>query len=135
MTVSMNACFEGPGSLRAGTIGLTLALFVSSADATSSCPTVITTPAGSAFDVASLISDNGSPQAALAKLRTMLSKLGGGARCKLLRDVVACNETVELAKRAAVALEACAGSAPPGPSVDRRDQKRPDRRESAELSR
>ncbi|EDT06645.1 hypothetical protein BgramDRAFT_6581 [Paraburkholderia graminis C4D1M] len=31
MTVSMNACFEGPGSLRAGTIGLTLALFVSSA--------------------------------------------------------------------------------------------------------
>ncbi|WP_035475490.1 hypothetical protein [Burkholderia sp. WSM2230] len=123
MTVSMNTHSTVRAGLRPGTIGLALALFVWSADAVSSCPTVITTPAGSAFDLASLVADNGSPHAALAKLRAALSKLGWGTRCTMLRDVHACTETVDIAKRAVVALEACAAAAPPGPSVNRRDDK------------
>jgi hypothetical protein len=93
--------------LRSAIIGCALTLAASGAGAAPGCPKVITTPSGSVFDIASLISDNGSPEAALSKLRSLLSKLDGGARCNMLRDVNACNETVELAKRAVVALEAC----------------------------
>jgi len=135
MTVSMNTHCAVRAGLRPGTVGLALALFVWSADAVSACPTVVTTPAGSAFDIASLVADNGSPQAALAKLRAALSKLGWGSRCSLLRDTQACNETVDIAKRAVVALEACAAASPRGPSVERPNGKDGDARQSAELYR
>ncbi|MBW0447693.1 hypothetical protein EN871_22900 [bacterium M00.F.Ca.ET.228.01.1.1] len=135
MTVSMNTHCAVRAGLRPGTVGLALALFMSSADAVSACPTVVTTPAGSAFDLASLVADNGSPQAALAKLRAALSKLGWGTRCSLLRDVQACNETVDVAKRAVVALEACAAASPRGTNADRRSGKERDARQSAELDR
>jgi hypothetical protein len=124
MIVSMNTYFD---------VGLTLALVVSTAGAASSCPTVITTPGGSAFDMASLISDNGSPAGALAKLRSVLSKLGWGSRCSMLRNVAACDETVELAKRAVVALEACAGSTPPNTGADKPREPSGDRGQSARL--
>jgi hypothetical protein len=133
MIVSMTTYFDVPGGLRTGTVGLTLALFVSSAGAASNCPTVITTPAGSAFDMASLISDSGSPLAALAKLRSVLSKLGWGARCSMLRNVAACDETVELAKRAVVALEACAGPTPPKTGADKPGEQSGDESQSARL--
>lgn len=133
MTVSPNTRFAVAAGLRTGTVGLALALLVSSADAGPSCPTVITSPAGSAFDMASLIADTGSPQAALTRLRAMLSKLGWGTRCTMLRDVNACNETVDLAKRAVVALEACAPTAPPETGADRRVEKNRGRPQSAEL--
>ncbi|CAB3696986.1 hypothetical protein LMG27174_03461 [Paraburkholderia rhynchosiae] len=108
MIVLLNTDFNVPSGLRAATVGFALTLCVSSVGAVPACPKVITTPAGSAFDMASLISDNGSPEAALNRLRSVLSKLAWGARCNMLRDVAACDETVELAKRAVVALEACA---------------------------
>ena len=137
MIVSMNTYFDVPGGLRTGTVGLTLAFVVYTAGAASSCPTVITTPGGSAFDMASLISDNGSPAAALAKLRSVLSKLDWGSRCSMLRNVAACEETVELAKRAVVALEACAGSTPPttppNTGADKPREQSGDRGQSARL--
>ncbi|WP_027798982.1 hypothetical protein [Paraburkholderia dilworthii] len=135
MIVSMHTYFDVPGAWRTGTVGLTLALFVSGVGAATSCPTVITTPAGSAFDMASLIADNGSPQAALAKLRSVLSKLGWGAHCTMLRNVAACDETVELAKRAVAALEACAAPTPPKTGADKRDELTRDRDQSARLGR
>ena len=135
MIVSMHTNFDVPCAWRTGTVGLALALFMSGAGAVTSCPTVITTPAGSAFDMTSLIADNGSPQAALAKLRSILSKLGWGSRCTMLRNVAACDETVDLAKRAVVALEACATPTPPKTGAIKRDEHPLDRDESARLGR
>ncbi|HEX7935497.1 MAG TPA: hypothetical protein VF573_20815 [Paraburkholderia sp.] len=123
MNLSIKADFDVPNSLSVAIAGLALTLAVSSAGAASNCPNVITTPAGSAFDLASLISDNGSPEAALTRLRSSLTRLDDGARCKMLRDVHACDETVELAKRAVVALEACSARTPRekrAPGIDTR---------------
>ena len=133
MIVSTHTYFDVPGAWRTGTVGLALALFLSGASAATSCPTVITTPGGSAFDMGSLIADNGSPQAALAKLRSVLSKLGWGARCTMLRNVAACDETVELAKRAVLALEACAAPTPPKTGAIGRDEQNLDRDQTARL--
>src|ERR1700686_1801199 len=56
------------------------------------------THAGSAFNVAALIADNGSPQSALEKARDALARVVKGGGCRTFVEPAACDETVELAK-------------------------------------
>jgi hypothetical protein len=82
-------------------------LITARAHAGSTCPNWVETPAGSAFNVAAVISDNGSPKAALAKIRVALSQMNAVGGCKAFGNSVACNETVALAHKAIAALEEC----------------------------
>jgi hypothetical protein len=90
------------------------------------CPAYVTSPSGSVFNVAALVADNGSPEAGLARVRAARAKIEAGGGCRIFRDVPACEETVELAKRTEAALEQCATpvshNAPPRPG----DPERPD---------
>ncbi|MDB5786403.1 hypothetical protein [Caballeronia mineralivorans] len=79
----------------------------------SACPDWVTTPAGSAFNIAALIADNGSPQAALEKVRDSLSRVVKGGGCGTFVEPAACDETVELAKKAIKELERCAPASGP----------------------
>lgn len=81
------------------------------AHAQAPCPGYVETDSGSAFDLASIIRDAGSPQSALGRLRDAVAKVDAGGGCSKFRDQHACEETLTLAHKAIVALEACA---PPG---------------------
>lgn len=70
------------------------------ATAESACPNWVETPSGSSFNVAALISDNASPEAALAKVRAALAKINAGGVCNALGASVACIETVALGRKA-----------------------------------
>jgi hypothetical protein len=82
-------------------------LFTARAQAGSACPNWVETSSGSSFNVAAVIADNGSPQAALVKVRAALSQMDAVGGCKALGDSVACHETVALAAKAIAALEEC----------------------------
>jgi hypothetical protein len=77
------------------------------------CPGYVETDAGSAFDIASIIRDTGSPQSALDKVRSAVARVNAGGGCSIFRDRLACEETLTLANKAIVALEACASSSAP----------------------
>jgi hypothetical protein len=88
--------------------GLFLVCVAIGAQAKSTCPNWVVTPAGSAFNVAALISDNGSPGAALAKARNAVERVNKGGGCESIADdPAACHETIALAKKAIAALEEC----------------------------
>ncbi|MDR5873021.1 hypothetical protein P9239_21975 [Caballeronia sp. LZ062] len=85
------------------------------ARADAQCPGYVETDGGSAFDVAAIVKDSGSPQSALERVRRAVSKIDAGGGCSIFANVHACEETVTLARKAIVALQACAaGSAPKG---------------------
>ena len=77
------------------------------ANATTQCLDYVETDAGSAFDIASIIRDSGSPQSALDKVRSDVAKVNAGGGCAIFRDRLACEETLTLATKAIAALEAC----------------------------
>ncbi|SAL62864.1 hypothetical protein [Caballeronia humi] len=77
------------------------------ANAHAQCPDWVVTPAGSAFNVAALIADNGSPQTALEKVSGALARVVNGGGCRTIVEPAACDETIELAKKAIAALERC----------------------------
>lgn len=83
------------------------------AHAQTHCPGYVETDAGSAFDIASIIKDTGSPQSALDKVRSAVAKVNAGGGCSIFRDRLACEETLALANKAIVALQACASSGMP----------------------
>lgn len=83
------------------------------AHAQTRCPGYVETDAGSAFDIASIIRDTGSPQSALVKLRNAVAKVNAGGGCSIFRDRLACEETLTLANKAIVALQACSSSSMP----------------------
>jgi hypothetical protein len=100
---------------------LVATLVTARAHAGSACPNWVETPSGSAFNVAAVISDNGSPKAALAKIRVALLQMNAVGGCKAFGNSVACNETVALAQKAIAALEECTsvpGSQGPGKEAD-----------------
>ena len=80
------------------------------AHAQTQCPSYVETDAGSAFDVASIIRDTGSPQSALDKVRSAVARVNAGGGCSIFRDRLACEETLALANKAIAALQACAAS-------------------------
>jgi hypothetical protein len=82
------------------------------AHAQAQCPRYVETDAGSAFDVASVIKDSGSPQSALAKLRNAVTKIDAGGGCSVFANTRACEETLTLARKAIVVLQACSSAAP-----------------------
>jgi hypothetical protein len=88
--------------------GLSSIVVAGGAYAKTTCPDWVVTRAGSAFNVAALISDSGSPQSALEKARNALMRVINGGGCQSIADPAACDETVVLAKKAIDALEACA---------------------------
>lgn len=77
------------------------------------CPGYVETDAGSAFDLASIIRDTGSPQSALDKVRSAVAKVNAGGGCSIFRDRLACEETLALANKAIAALQACAPASLP----------------------
>lgn len=87
--------------------GLVLIVVAIGARAKPACPDWVVTRAGSAFNVAALISDNGSPEAALEKARNALARVNNGGGCESIVDPAACDETIALAKKAIAALEEC----------------------------
>jgi hypothetical protein len=86
---------------------LVATLVTARADAGSVCPNWVETPSGGAFNVAAVISDNGSPKAAVAKIRVALLQMNAVGGCKAFGNSVACNETIDLAQKAIAALEEC----------------------------
>ncbi|WP_235023481.1 hypothetical protein [Caballeronia glebae] len=83
------------------------------AHAQTQCPGYVETEAGSAFDIASIIRDAGSPRSALDKLRSAVAKVNAGGGCSIFRDRLACEETLTLANKAIVALQTCSSPGTP----------------------
>ncbi|KND59470.1 hypothetical protein BVER_03267c [Candidatus Burkholderia verschuerenii] len=54
--------------------------------------------------------DAGSPQSALARIRGAVSKIDAGGGCSIFSDKHACEETLTLAHKAIVALQACSSA-------------------------
>ncbi|KDR29737.1 MULTISPECIES: hypothetical protein [Caballeronia] len=104
-----------PSRRRARRLSLAAAagMICMAAHAQTQCPGYVETDAGSAFDIASMIRDAGSPQSALDKLRNAVAKVNAGGGCSIFRDRLACEETLTLANKAIVALQACASSRMP----------------------
>ena len=84
-----------------------LGLVCAAAHAQTQCPGYVETDAGSAFDIASIIKDTGSPQSALEKVRNAVARVNAGGGCSIFRDRLACEETLTLARKAIAALQAC----------------------------
>jgi hypothetical protein len=59
------------------------------------------------------LADNGSPQSALEKARDALARVVKGGGCRTVVEPAACDETVELAKKAIEVLERCAPAIDP----------------------
>ncbi|SAK90755.1 hypothetical protein AWB79_06622 [Caballeronia hypogeia] len=90
-----------------------IGLICVAAHAQTQCPGYVETDAGSAFDIASIIRDTGSPQSALDKVRNAVARIDAGGGCSIFRDPLACEETLTLAHKAIAALQACASSSAP----------------------
>ncbi|MBN3756323.1 hypothetical protein G3N95_25510 [Paraburkholderia sp. Tr-20389] len=75
--------------------------------AESTCPDYVVLPSGSAFNIARLIADAGSPQAALDKARSAVEQVSSNGGCPRSVRRAVCEETMAVAKKAIVALEAC----------------------------
>ncbi|BAN26941.1 hypothetical protein [Caballeronia insecticola] len=90
-----------------------IGLICAAAHAQTQCPGYVETDAGSAFDIASIIKDTGSPQSALDKVRNAVARVNAGGGCSIFRDRLACEETLALANKAIVALKACASTGAP----------------------
>ncbi|WP_250528046.1 hypothetical protein [Caballeronia sp. GAWG2-1] len=94
-----------------------LALICVVAHAETQCPGYVETGAGSAFDLAGIIKDTGSPQLALDRVRKAVSKIDAGGGCSIFANTRACEETLNLAHKAIDALQTCSStSAPKGTS-------------------
>jgi hypothetical protein len=97
------------GRLRAMRMSaLALALMCVGAYGETPCPGYVETDAGSAFNLAAMIRDTGSPQSALVRVRNAVSKIDAGGGCSLFSDVHACEETLTFAHKAIAALQTCA---------------------------
>ncbi|ACC74295.1 hypothetical protein PPMP20_21435 [Paraburkholderia phymatum] len=106
-----------PGVIaRAGTLFpiACAALLAAQVRAESACPDYVVLPSGSAFNIARLIADAGSPQAALDKARSAVEQVSSNGGCPRSVRRVVCEETLAVAKKAILALEGCV--APSGAS-------------------
>ncbi|SAL00784.1 hypothetical protein AWB78_06013 [Caballeronia calidae] len=88
-------------------------LICAATHAQTQCPGYVETDAGSAFDIASIIRDTGSPESALDKIRNAVARVNAGGGCAIFRDRLACEETLTLANKAIAALQACASPTVP----------------------
>jgi hypothetical protein len=61
--------------------------------AESVCPDYVSLPSGSAFNLARLIADTGSPEAALGKIRAALAQMAAAGGCPKAEEPNACQET------------------------------------------
>ena len=94
-------------------------LLATPAYAGSTCPDFVILPSGSVFNIAKLIADTGSPEAALKKAKGALDEIAANGGCpKSVRRAV-CDETMAVARKAVVALEACAAHGPQADGVDK----------------
>lgn len=87
--------------------------------AESVCPDYVVLPSGSAFNIARLIADTGSPEAALGKARAAVAQVNSSGGCGRLNRSAVCEETMAVARKAIVALEACATPGSSGRSTER----------------
>lgn len=83
---------------------------VTDAFAKSACPAYVELPSGSAFDIAHLVKDAGSPEAALGKVRDALARIDANGGCPHSVRPLVCQETVAVARKAMAALQACSSS-------------------------
>lgn len=90
-----------------------LAVVGAQAAAQRSCPDFVERPTGSSLNVARLINDTGSPDAALQRLRRLLVQATESG-CPAYEKRAACDETLAVARQAITALELCTGQASVG---------------------
>ncbi|CAD6550770.1 hypothetical protein ACFQ3P_24550 [Paraburkholderia sabiae] len=90
--------------------------------AESTCPDYVVLPSGSAFNIARLIKDAGSPQAALDKARSAVEQVSSNGGCPRSVKRAVCEETMTVAKKAIAALEGCVG--PSGSSLSDESDRR-----------
>ncbi|HWT37760.1 MAG TPA: hypothetical protein VN289_15840 [Paraburkholderia sp.] len=100
-------------------------LLATQVHAESTCPDYVVLPSGSAFNIARLIKDAGSPQAALDKARSAVAQVSSNGGCPRSVRRVVCEETMAVAKKAIVALEGCV--APSGASGSSGSEEEADR--------
>ena len=113
----VNSCSVGRVSapvpaVPAALAALLAALLAPPVHAGSSCPDFVILPSGSVFNIAKLIADTGSPEAALKKARTAFDQVSANGGCPKSVQRAVCEETLAVAKKAIVALEACAAHGP-----------------------
>jgi hypothetical protein len=82
-------------------------LLPGSAYAVGACPNFVELSSGTVFSVADLISDTGSPEAALREVRAALAETNAAGGCRRARDHNACEETLAVTRKAISALEEC----------------------------
>ncbi|MEX3956366.1 MULTISPECIES: hypothetical protein [Trinickia] len=82
-------------------------LLAGSAYAVGACPKFVELSSGTIFSVADLISDTGSPEAALREVRAALAETNAAGGCRRANDRNACEETLAVTRKAISALEEC----------------------------
>ncbi len=96
-------------------------LLAGGAYAEGACPKFVELSSGTVFSVADLISDTGSPEAALREVRAALAQTNAAGGCSRANgnDHAACEETLAVTKKAIAALEACTADQPlPRPETE-----------------
>jgi hypothetical protein len=90
--------------------GMFAALLMAGTSAESACPDYVSLPSGTVFNLAALIADAGSPEGALRKAQRALAQVGAYGGCPQSQELAVCEETLAVARKAIVALEACVSS-------------------------
>ncbi|WP_241023974.1 hypothetical protein [Burkholderia sp. Ac-20365] len=105
-------------------VSVVFVLLLSSVDvcAESVCPAYVELPTGSAFNLARLIADTGSPELALRKIRAALAQVTAAGGCPKAEEPNACEETLAVARKAMAALQACTSHAPPEETAEQNRQ-------------
>jgi hypothetical protein len=99
--------------------GLIAPLLLLSAYAQANCPAFVQLPSGTTFHLARLVSDRGSPEAALRAVREAIAVASADGGCPPYEEPAACTETLAVAKKAAAALEQCTAPVPPAHRAQR----------------
>ena len=107
-----------------GPASVIFVLLLSSVDARaeSVCPDYVALPTGSAFNLARLIADAGSPELALRKIRAALAQVTAAGGCPKAEEPNACQETLAVARKAMTALQACTSKAPSEETAEQNGQ-------------
>ncbi|WP_277189168.1 hypothetical protein [Caballeronia sp. BR00000012568055] len=101
---------HSPFSIFAAALIAFSAMLCVAAYAETPCPGYVETDGGSAFNLAAIVHDAGSPQLALRRVQNAVSKIDAGGGCSIFSDQHACEETLTLAHKAIVALQTCSAT-------------------------
>jgi hypothetical protein len=93
--------------------GMYAVLLMAGTSVEAACPDYVTLPSGTAFNLAALIADTGSPDNALRKARSLVAHVNANGGCPQSAELAVCEEILAVTRKAIVALEACSSSGVP----------------------